>query len=1405
MKRYLLSRAQRARSSWLWPHAAWLSIALIGALAAPATAFAEKSFAVEPAATPVVRAFWSDAGSPPASRPATAPRGGPTSYSNATAITITDCPNPCPASGQAASLYPSPITVAGETGVIERVSVTLNGFSHAFPADVDILLVSPSGRKVVLMSDFGAGSPGVSNINVTLDDYAERPVPSTVTGNTGVPFVTGTYRPANSGTTDLFPAPAPAAPYTYTLSAFNGDNPNGTWNLYIIDDANLDGGTISGGWTLTFDARPAPPAAGDILISEFRTRGAGTTPPGSDGSADEFIELYNNTDQSITIIDAVPGADPTSPSGAGWRIAGAQGAAETTFLVLPQTLSTAGPLALAPRSYFLISTQPTAPSPAGNTYSLSTYPTGTGITASGSANVSVNPASATVGFLPDDVGLAVFSTSAATSANRLDAVGYSSVTLADYKEGTGLAPAAGITAAGQHSWVRKTEPSGTGPNFPQDTGDNAADFILVEPTGGTFSGVAAILGAPGPQRGHTMTAFTTTAAPMHSADTMTAAVIDPGQPADAEPNLVRDLTPVTNGANGTLKIRRTYTNQSGKPLTAFRYRIIALSTLTGATPPAGVLDLRALNSPTQTITLTDTTTVTAQALTLQTPAAQALGGGVNSSLAMGVITTTAPWPNGASRSVEFNFGVNTAGDLPYAITIIAEGLPNDGIGGASTVDTFGILDADLAITKTDGVTDAVPGTAVTYSIVASNLGPGNDTAAAVTDTFPAQCASVAYTATGAGGAAGFTAAGSGNIADTLDLPNGASVTYTAVCAIDPAATGSLSNTATIAGSSDPNAANDSATDTDTLTAQADLAITNTDGVASVVAGGSTTYTLVASNAGPSHAPGSTVTDTFPAGCASVTWTCTGAGGGTCTAGGSGNLSDTVNLPAGGSVTYTAVCTVSPAATGTLSNVATVAAAAGVTDPVPANNSQTDTTTVLQPAALTLAPTTLAFGTVPVGTTSAPLSVTLSNSGDVSLQVTAVTAASAPFAQSGGTCGAPPITIAGGASCTIGYTFAPAAAGPASQTLTVTADAPGGGSITLSGTGTQGSLTVTPGSLDFGSVAVGSTSPVQSVTLGNSGGAPLQVTALSAAAAPFAQSGGTCGAVPITIAAGASCTVGYTFAPTTAGPASQTLTVTANVPGGGSIMLSGTGTQGSLTLAPASLDFGPVAIGSTSPVQSVTLGNSGGAPLQVTALGAAAAPFAQSGGTCGALPITIAAGASCTVGYTFAPAAAGPASQTLTVTANVPGGGSITLSGTGVAGVLGVLNATLDFGELNVGDSSTRTLTVVNTGSGPLTVTGLSPAAAPFSQLPGGTCGAVPFPLDADESCTVIYAFAPGSPGTYSQTITVTADVGSVNVVLTGQARAPAAVVVPVPVGGWSTLVLLTLMGLASLVVLRQRT
>jgi len=286
--------------------------------------------------------------------------------------------------------------------------------------------------------------------------------------------------------------------------------------------------------------------------------------------------------------------------------------------------------------------------------------------------------------------------------------------------------------------------------------------------------------------------------------------------------------------------------------------------------------------------------------------------------------------------------------------------------------------ADLAITKTDGVTAATPGGSVTYTITASNAGPAGVTGATVADTFPASL-TCTWTCVGAGGGT-CTASGSGNLNDTVNLPSGGSVTYTVSCTISSAATGSLSNTATVAvpaGFNDPSPGNNSATDTDTLAPQADLAVTKTDGVTTATPGGSVTYTITASNAGPSDAPGATVADTFPASL-TCTWTCVGAGGGTCTASGSGNVNDTANLPSGGSVTYTASCTISAAATGTLSNTATVATPGGVTDPTPGNNSATDSDTLAPQADLAITKTDGVTTAIPAG--SVTYTIVASNAG-----------------------------------------------------------------------------------------------------------------------------------------------------------------------------------------------------------------------------------------------------------------------------------------------------------------------------------------------------------------------------------------------------------------------------------------
>ena len=159
------------------------------------------------------------------------------SFTNAAFITIPD-------SGKA-SLYPSPITVTGLTGVVVNVTATIRGYSHSWPDDVDVLLVGPAGQKVMLMSDCGGGNAR-NGVTLTFDSSAASSVPDSA----AIP--TGTYKPTNIDTTsDNFPAPAPASPFTTSLTNFNSANPNGTWSLYVQDDNTMDGGSIAQGWCLS--------------------------------------------------------------------------------------------------------------------------------------------------------------------------------------------------------------------------------------------------------------------------------------------------------------------------------------------------------------------------------------------------------------------------------------------------------------------------------------------------------------------------------------------------------------------------------------------------------------------------------------------------------------------------------------------------------------------------------------------------------------------------------------------------------------------------------------------------------------------------------------------------------------------------------------------------------------------------------------------------------------------------------------------------------------------------------------------------------------------------------------------------------------------------------------------------
>jgi uncharacterized repeat protein (TIGR01451 family) len=119
----------------------------------------------------------------------------------------------------------------------------------------------------------------------------------------------------------------------------------------------------------------------------------------------------------------------------------------------------------------------------------------------------------------------------------------------------------------------------------------------------------------------------------------------------------------------------------------------------------------------------------------------------------------------------------------------------------------------------DETTTAIAGRRDTYTIVAINLGPSDVTGALVSDNFPSIFTGVTFTARPTGGASGFTASGTGNINDTVTMPAGSRIRYTAVGTISSSATGTLSNTVTVTapnGVIDPILTNNSATDIDTI-------------------------------------------------------------------------------------------------------------------------------------------------------------------------------------------------------------------------------------------------------------------------------------------------------------------------------------------------------------------------------------------------------------------------------------------------------------------------------------------------------------------------------------------------------------------------------------------------------------
>ena len=393
------------------------------------------------------------------------------------------------------------------------------------------------------------------------------------------------------------------------------------------------------------------------------------------------------------------------------------------------------------------------------------------------------------------------------------------------------------------------------------------------------------------------------------------------------------------------------------------------------------------------------------------------------------------------------------------------------------------------------------------------------------------------------------------------------------------------------------------------------------------------------------------------------------------------------------------------------------------------------------------PSSEAFGSVTIGAQQSQ-TFTLTNSGSASVAVSQISITGAGFQLSGITA---PLTLAGSQSTTFKVAFVPQAAGAVSGSVTITSDASNSPlTVGLSGTGvTPGFLTSNPTSLSFGTVTVGSNSSLLE-TVTNTGGTSVSISQIGVSGAGFSLSGAT---TPVTLGAGQSTTFHVSFAPSSAGSASGSVTVTSDASNSPlSIALSGTGASpGALTSNPTSLSFGSVTVGSNSSLLE-TLTNTGGTSVTISRIAITGTGFTLSGA---ATPVTLGGGQSTSFHVVFTPAATGSASGTVTVTSNASNPTlNVTLSGTGTAtaGQLAVSPLTLALGSVVVGSSGSA--------SGSLTASGASVTVSAGSTnngvftLSGLT---LPHTISAGNSVPFTVTFRPTTTGAVSATLTFTSN------------------------------------------------
>jgi subtilisin-like proprotein convertase family protein len=205
------------------------------------------------------------------------------------------------------------------TGTITELEVSVLGWRHTFPDDVDIMLVGPTGAATLLVSDAGGNVP-ITSANVLFDDGAPGSLPN------GGTITSGSFRPTNfDGTTsDGFPAPAPAPPASVSLTNFDGTDPNGTWSLYVIDDTGSgpDVGQLAGGFQLFITTTTMGPTQfnAPTLVRIHDRWGFGTPNPST-------ITVSGAGDTIVTVAVTLHGVTHPNPDDLEFLLVGPTGAA----------------------------------------------------------------------------------------------------------------------------------------------------------------------------------------------------------------------------------------------------------------------------------------------------------------------------------------------------------------------------------------------------------------------------------------------------------------------------------------------------------------------------------------------------------------------------------------------------------------------------------------------------------------------------------------------------------------------------------------------------------------------------------------------------------------------------------------------------------------------------------------------------------------------------------------------------------------------------------------------------------------------------------------------------------------------------------------------------------------------